>query len=545
MSDGGRRVVQSVAKAALLIAVLTMFARLAGFGRIAVFARTVGATCLGDAYQSANTIPNIIFEIVAGGALASIVVPLLSASIATGDKERSSRTAAALLTWTIAVLTPLSIAVALLARPLAEALLGQKDCQGFGSNEQVVQIGASMLRVFAPQVVLYGVGIVLTGILQAHRKFGGPALAPLLSSLVVMGAYLTFGIVAAPGTDANNVTTGEQLILSVGTTLGVVVLSLSLLIPLRGTGLQVRPTFTFPDGIGVKARSMALSGVAALVAQQCSVAVALRLSNGSGVPNGSVAVLLFAQTMYLLPWALLAVPVATSVFPALSEYAAGKQTAQFSRQLSSSLGTIVALASVGTAVLIAAAPQIAAVLIRSAPGASNEGALSAGIAGFAIGLTGYALYALTSRALYALGDARGNAVAAVIGWAVVIGADLILAAAMPASSRVAALALGNSIGCCVLGLALLLRVARRSDLPLLRSASLAILGALVGIAAGWAVHVLPLPGGLQIDRDSTLWAALIAGGLRGLLAALVTVAILTVVPGMQVRQLLRRRTARP
>ncbi|HEX5496361.1 MAG TPA: hypothetical protein VFX70_17485, partial [Mycobacteriales bacterium] len=78
MNDTAHR----VARAAALIAGLTMLSRVVGFGRILVFARTVGSTCVGGSYQSANTVPNILFEIVAGGALASLVVPLLAGGVA-------------------------------------------------------------------------------------------------------------------------------------------------------------------------------------------------------------------------------------------------------------------------------------------------------------------------------------------------------------------------------------------------------------------------------------------------------------------------------
>ena len=97
-----------------------------------------------------------------------------------------------------------------------------------------------MLLVFLPQVVLYGLGVVLTGVLQAHRRFLGPALAPLLSSLVVIGAYLAYGAQARgrPRRRSRPSRSRQELTLSVGTTLGVVVLAGSLLLPLRRTGLR-------------------------------------------------------------------------------------------------------------------------------------------------------------------------------------------------------------------------------------------------------------------------------------------------------------------
>jgi putative peptidoglycan lipid II flippase len=186
-----RDLARGVAGAAALIAVLTLLARLAGFGRTLVFTNTVGAGSTGDVYLAANQVPNIVFEVVAGGALAALVVPMLAGGIAVGDREQVRRTASALLGWTLLVLTPLAILIAVLAEPIAGLLLG-------GGTDEEVALAARFLLVFAPQVVLYGIGIVLTGVLQAHRRFAGPAIAPLLSSVVVAALRDTI-IAFAPG----------------------------------------------------------------------------------------------------------------------------------------------------------------------------------------------------------------------------------------------------------------------------------------------------------------------------------------------------------
>lgn len=114
--------VTRIAGAAALIAVLTVLARLAGFGRTLVFAWAVGDNDLGDIYFAANLIPNIIFEIVAGGALASLVVPLLAGSIAAGDRAAVARTTAALLTWAMTLLIPLAVVMAVAAHPIIALL---------------------------------------------------------------------------------------------------------------------------------------------------------------------------------------------------------------------------------------------------------------------------------------------------------------------------------------------------------------------------------------------------------------------------------------
>ena len=218
-----------------MIGVITVVARFVGFGRQVVFAHTVGTTCLGTAYTTANMVPNIIYDIVLGGALSSVVVPVLAGPAmeprdADSDPGATARQiASALLTWTVLLLVPVSAALALAAHPIVSALVsGTAGCP----RGPLAGVGARMLIVFAPQVLLYGLAVVLYGILQSHRKFGAPALAPLLSSLVVIGAYAAFGAVGGGYVDelAELPPTAEYL-LSGGTTLGVLALVATAVVP--------------------------------------------------------------------------------------------------------------------------------------------------------------------------------------------------------------------------------------------------------------------------------------------------------------------------
>ena len=204
-----------IGRAALLIGAITMLARVIGFGRQVVFAHTVQASCLGTAYTTANMVPNIIYDIVAGGALTAVVVPVL-AGPARSDPEQVRRTSAALLTWAVVLLVPVSLVVAVIARPLVSVLLGgTPGCP----RADMVTLAARMLVVFAPQILLYGLAVVLYGILQAHRRFAAPALAPVLSSLVVIGAYFWFGVVGGGYQDLTRpVPALAWIVLAVGTT---------------------------------------------------------------------------------------------------------------------------------------------------------------------------------------------------------------------------------------------------------------------------------------------------------------------------------------
>ncbi len=185
-----------IGRAALAISAITVVSNVIGFGRQLVFAHTVSATCLGTAYVTANQVPNIIYDVIIGGALTSALVPVLAGPAAlrlqagaAGADGEASQITSALLTWTVLLLAPASAIIALAAGPLATALLaGAPRC----AHAPIVAASTRMLAVFAPQILLYGLAVVLYGVLQAHRRFTVPALAPVLSSVIVVSAYLAF-----------------------------------------------------------------------------------------------------------------------------------------------------------------------------------------------------------------------------------------------------------------------------------------------------------------------------------------------------------------
>ncbi|MEU8820667.1 lipid II flippase MurJ [Actinoplanes sp. NPDC048796] len=460
-----------IAGAAALITILTVVARIAGFGRTFVFLHTVGHGGLGDVYNAANTIPNIVFELVAGGALASLVVPLLAGHVAAGDRQRVSAVASALLTWVLVLLVPLAVLVALVAGPIAGLLPNVAP-----EHQQTV---ASMLRVFAPQLPLYGIGIVLTGVLQAHHRFAWPAIAPLLSSVTVMGAYLTYALVDGAETDFAGLTRTGELTLSAGTTAGVVVLAFCLLVPLRRLRLRLRPALRFPAGEGRQAVRLGWAGAVTVGSQQVLTLVVIVLVAGRGLTLYNAA-----QTVFLLPWAVLAVPVATAVYPSLAAAASAGDEETYRRSLSGAARSVMLLAGLGTAALIALAGPIA--YLTGATSASS------GIVGFAPGLLGYALFALLSRALYARGATVAAAWSTAAGWLIAAVGALALSG-LAESRLVLGLGLANAAGMTVIGLLLVLAVRRQAGPEALaglpRSVVVAVGAGGLAALAGWGVVV--------------------------------------------------------
>ena len=494
---------RTLGAAAAGVAVVTVASRVVGFGRVAVLSHTVGTSCVGDTYQAANAIPNVVFEIVAGGALASLVVPVLAGAVAAGDRDTASRTASALLTWTVAILTPVALLGMLLAPVLMGLLVGGDPSCG----DAMKHVGGRMLVVFMPQVVLYGVGIVLAGIVQAHHRFLGPALAPLLSSLVVISAYLVYA--AQGATTLTALSRSQELTLSVGTTLGVAVLSLGLLVPARRCEVRLRPTWQFPPGVGGRVRSLALAGVAGLVAQQLALVVALRLAaNGS---EGSVVVFQVATAAFLLPWAVLAVPVATTAFPRLTASAENGAEGAYADVAGRSLSAVTLAMLGGVALLVAVAEPAARLLVAGVPGPENVQALTDGVVAFAPGLVGYGLVALLGRALYARGSSRAVAVATVAGWLLVAVLDVLLVAVTDLS-RVTALGIGNTGGMTLAAVLLVLGLRRVSPESLRGWGRTAAVGA---VAAGLAIGAAAVVPGLGTSVGRSVLSGLVLASVAG------------------------------
>ena len=299
------------------VAGLTLVSRALGFLRWLVQAATVGTGTVAGAYTTANQLPNTLYEVVVGGVLAATVVPLLAAPIAAGRREEVTATASGLLGLVLAVLTPLSLVLIVFAAPIAALFPSSQGVDPALQHELV----ASFLRMFALQVPMYGVAVVLTGVLQAHNRFTWPALTPMLSSLVVMATYGLYGALA-DGDDAASVPALQ--VLGWGTTLGVAALSLPLLWPVHRLGLGLRPTLRLGGSQARRALRLGGAGVWTILAQQLSVLVVLALARWGG-QTGTAAVYQYTQAVYVLPYAVLAVPVATVLFPRPSSTPASRR----------------------------------------------------------------------------------------------------------------------------------------------------------------------------------------------------------------------------
>jgi len=489
---------RGIGRAAAVIGVLTVVSGIVGFGRQLVFAHTVGASCVGTAYTTANQVPNIIYDIVLGGALTSAVVPVLAGPVAraaagTGSTgtagsaaaaAEARRIASALLTWAVLLLVPAAVVIALVAGPLTTLLIpAARGC----AHAATVAASARMLVAFAPQIPLYGIAVVLYGILQSHRRFVAPALAPILSSFVVAAAYVGFEVLGhgyqnRPGA----LPAGAELTLSLGTTAGVAALALTAGVPVARLRLRLRPALRFPDGVAARVRGLAVVGIITLIAQDLSTVAAIVLANSRGA-NGALVLYSYGWQVFFIIYAGLAVPVATSAFPVLSARATDETPgarAEFDATSAAASRAVVLMSWLGAAVLAGACVPLGRVFATH--DAAQASQLAVALALLAPGLVGYGLTANLSRVMFAAGRSRRTAVAVAVagGWLLVIVADVAIVPFVPRSWVVPALGLGTTIGLSAGGIALTVAAGRALGRAPLRGLPRALLAGLAGGLAG-------------------------------------------------------------
>lgn len=528
--------------AAGTIAIATLAARIVGFGRWLVFSGNVGGTCVGQVYATANQVPNVLFEVAAGGALAAVVVPLVASALARGERAEADAVASALLTWALAILLPLTVLLGVLAPTITGALLGSDAACGPGQHSLAVR----MLLVFAPQVPLYAVGIILAGVLQAHRRFLAAAVAPLASSLVVIVAYQVYGSLNRGGDGSIGGLDGwSEAVLTVGTTLGVVALSLPLLIPVRRAGVRLRPRWAFPAGAARRARRLAGAGMLALLAQQVCVLATVWISNHRG-GTGTLNVYSYVQAVYLLPYAVLAVPIATAAFPSLvdADPDAAPSVASAST-LARSLRAVLAAGVLGATVLIAAAGSVG-VFFESLDVGRDHGAgaalsaLGDALSAFAPGLVGFAVAAVAQRALYARHRSWETGAVVAAGWLVAAAAPFLLTEpGSGAGATLRALGVSASIGMTLSAAGLLVLLARSWGAPVLQPAARS---ALVVLPAG-VIAALAGRGVADLMHPTGAGGAILAGVASAAVALAVVGLSLAVVDRDTWQAVLRRRAA--
>lgn len=529
---------EPLGRATATITAWNLVSRVTGFARVIATGAALGFAGLGDAFQSANVVSNILFELLAGGLLFSVLVPTFVAAVDQGHRHHAARLASALLGRALVGLGAIALVGAVVGPWIMRGLTVGSDQPEL--REAQVELGAFLLWFFMPQLLLYAAGAIATALLQAERRFTAAAVAPVCNNLVAIATMVAFAAVHDGG--GLDLTTAEKVLLGGGTLAGTVAMTAVPLLAVRRRGLSLRPRWTEPGAALGRLARKGLWGAGHVGLNQVLVGATIVFA---GQVVGGVLAYQIAFTFFLLPHAVLAHPIFTTLFPRLSAHAAVGRNVDFADDVSLGMRSMALLLAPAAALLaVTALPVLTLVQIGQLDADGAE--LVAGVlAAYAVGLPGYSAFFLLTRASYALDDVRSPTV-------VNLGVTVVAIAGMGLSSvlvdgdaRVVVLGLVHAVAVTAGAAVLYTRVRAMAGQPITIGATLARAAVGTAVAVLAAAAVVDAVG--SADRSRALISVVTAGtvGVAGYVLALWALRTPELIPVQRELRRRRRKDLRP
>jgi putative peptidoglycan lipid II flippase len=465
-----------------VMAVGSIVSRITGLLRVAAIGGALGATFVNDDYQLAIALPNMVFELLVGGVLSSVIVPTLVRR-RKQDPDGGQAYAQRLLSLA-AIALGVATALTVAAAPLITRIMAS------GADRVDRELITNLAFLILPALFFYGMAALFSALLNSRGHFAAPMFAPILNNLVVTATAGVFILITAgKAVEPANISTAQLLTLGIGTTAGIVVQAAGLIPALYRVGFRWKWRFDFRKlGLGELARLSAWMLLFVAVSQ-AGVLVVLTIAKAvGGEDSAGPAIFQSAFLVFMMAHGIVAVSVLTALMPRLSAAAADNRTQDLITQLNNGLRLVsVVLVPITAAYVVLGRPI--AVTLFNWGNFDHEAALRTApvIALAGLGLVPYAVMQLQQFAFYALRDTRTPAVLNVPVVALRVGLDLLFWAVLPAAS-VAAAMMGASGVSFVFGALVSIALLRRrlGYLGLRRVAS-----ALVKLVGAAAIAALP------------------------------------------------------
>lgn len=524
---------KSLMRSGALMALGTIASRITGFVRSAVIIIALGNGVLGSIYNLSNTIPNILYDLLFGGILTSVIVPLI-VQAKKRDAEYGRQYEQRFFTIALLGLAAITV-LAVAAAPLIMRAYGGSELRG-----DDLRLAVLFAMFFLPQIFFYGVGAFAGAILNTRNSFAAPMWAPVLNNIVVIGVGVAFLLIQDGGKpNASNLSDTEFLLLAAGTTGGIVLQTIVLWPALRRTGFRWRPRLNFQKGeLGQVGRAAAWSLLYVMLLQ-VGFLIITRLTNDAGFlarQEGlgeayGYASYSTAYQFFQLPYAIVAVSVITALLPRMSGHAAEGATDLVRDDFSSGLRLSSVLVIPGAALMLALAPDIVNALFAHGNTTPEDAAVIGRIMqAFAVALVPFSIYQLMLRVFYAYRDTKTPALLAFATVGVNVGTAYLAYRTLPTEDIVVGIAgafvVTNSVGVVLCGIILRRRLGRIDAGRIIAShvKMLAAAGPLAAFALGCHV-VLEKWAGTGLLPSL---AALVLGGLGGGILYVVTARVLRV-----------------
>lgn len=395
----------SIARSGALMASGTLVSRVLGLVRQTMTIAVVGiAGLVGDAWNAANTLPNLFHLILAGGVLNAVIVPQIAKAARRDDGEVYVNR---LLTIAMTIMG-LATLLLTLAAPLLVRLVVSS-----GWSDDARGLAIAFAFICLPQMFFYGLYTLLGQVLNAHSRFGAFMWAPALANVVAIAGLAWFLLTGrGQSTEVGSWDATMIWVLAGSATLSIIVQALVLLPPLRAIGFRYRPTWGLRgSGLGAASR-MAMWAFAAVTVGQLGYFVTTRVLTGAtdradaaGELAAGLNAYSFAFLIFMLPHSIITVSLVTAIFTRLSHSAQDGDTAAVTADLRRGMRMPAVLLIPGTVAMVLLAPWILRAVLPGTPG--DEAALATGVfIAMALGLVPYGWFYLVQRACYAYEDGR-------------------------------------------------------------------------------------------------------------------------------------------
>ncbi|NUR70210.1 MAG: murein biosynthesis integral membrane protein MurJ [Hamadaea sp.] len=484
-------------RSAAVMAAGTVLSRLLGFIRLALLAAAIGTALRADIFNAANTIPNSLYILLAGGVFNTVLVPQLVRAIKNhddGGQEFTNR----ILTFGFVVLAVVTTACVLLAPAIAELYMPEELHDPSRVAEKAALV--MFVRLCLPQIFFYGAFVLVGQVLNAHRRFGPMMWAPIANNVVACAAIVTFLMIYRTGDNPPTFTHHEELLLGLGHTFGIAVQLLVLLPYLQATGHRFRPKFGL-RGTGLsQTAKLGIWTVLFVAVNQVTLVVVtqLAIAGSASADIGAKAGLTAYQTamlIILMPHGIVTVSLATAALPQMSALAADGDVAEVSRISARSIRQTLAIVVPAAAAMIAFAYPIVTLIAGYGSGKNNLTLMSYTLMTLALGIVPFTIQYFQLRTFYAFEDTRTPfflqcAIAATNIAAAVIGVRVLLD---EAHLRFSGVVLGAAYALAYLVAVLLSRPVLRRKVPRVPGAGIGlpllamVIAAVAGAGAGKVV----------------------------------------------------------
>src|SRR5580692_5027282 len=495
----------SLVRSSGIMAAGTLVSRITGFFRTAVFGYALGAATLADAYNNANTLPNVVYNLALGGILTSVIVPLI-VNAAKRDSDRGAGYDQRIFTLITAALLGITVVATLGTTVLVNLYKG-------GISGAELHLLVIFAYFFIPQIFFYGMSSLIGAILNARGSFAAPMWTPIINNVVVIVVLLMYMLVASPGLATSrypHAGGGVVLLLGLGTTLGIVAQTIALVPALRKVGFRWRPRWDFRRAESAEIGRMGGWMFCYVGATQLAFLVTTKVANDAQRFSGYNAYT-YSWLLFQLPYAVVGISVITALLPRMSTHASERRFGLVRQDFSAGIRLASTIVVPCSLILAAIGPKLGEVLLAHGKTTiADADYIGVVFAVFTLGLLPYMIFQLQLRVFYSLHDSKTPALIGLATMTVNIVANLIALAVLPATTVVAGLGVGfglaNLVGVTLAWRILSLRLRGLDGYHITRSlvrmyaatVPAALLAILVGLIVGSAFGTVIIGGGLAI-----------------------------------------------